>query len=191
MTKTLHHRTLDIYQDVWEKVRVLKTFKTSDIVKDMAASSCRVDEILGRMEVAGYLSVNRKTKPYVWTLIKDAGRILPVLTKDGRKKAPSMQDKVWMASKATKCFTVKDMAFICDANIRSCQNYINLLEKAGYLRVQNKKPGQTSYIYSFVRKNDTGPLSPSILRGETQIYDRNTQKIVWQKPEASNDGGAE
>lgn len=189
MTKAVHHRTLDIYQDVWEQVRLLKTFKTSDIAKSMSASSCRVDEILGRMEVAGYLSVNRKTKPYIWTLIKDAGRILPVLTKDGRKKEPSMQDKVWMASKATKAFTAKDMAFICSVNIRSCQNYMALLEKAGYLRVQHKKPGQTAYVYSFVRSKDTGPLSPAVLYGETQIYDRNTQEIVWTKP--SKDGGTE
>lgn len=183
MSKVHFRHTNDDAQTVWEFIREMKEFTIPALHK---ASGIRLDalpQIVGKMEVAGLVSTNRKTKPHRHTLIKDVGRICPRLTKDGRDKPPTGQDRIWMAIKAMKEFTAKDMAMVAQVDSNIARNYILALVRAGYVALAKPRTANSGHVYRFIRQKDTGPLSPSMIKGK-QVYDRNKQEIVWQKDEA-------
>lgn len=183
MSKVHFRHTNDDAQTAWESIRSMKEFTIPALHK---VSGIRIDalpQILGRMEVAGLISINRKTKPHIHTMLKDVGRICPRLTKDGRDKPPTGQDRIWMGAKAMKELTAKDMALVAQVDATICRNYILALIRAGYIAISKKRTARTGHVYRFIRQNDTGPLSPSMIKGK-QVYDRNLQKIVWSKDEA-------
>lgn len=191
MSKVHFRHTNDDAQTAWEAIREMKEFTIPALHKTCGVRIDHLPQIVGRMEVAGLISINRKTKPHIHTLIKDVGRICPRLTKDGRDKPPTGQDRIWMGAKAMKEFTAKDMALVAQVDATICRNYILALVRAGYIAITKNRTGRTGHVYRFIRQKDTGPLSPSMIKGK-QVYDRNKQEIVWRYDEVSeqNNGGA-
>lgn len=175
----------EIQQKVWEAVRKQKNFTITSIEKATKVENRILHTVIGRMVSVEIIEVDRTTKPHLYKVKKDVGHHFPNIDTKGQPKSPTYQDKIWMAIKPLKVFSIKDVMLCAETPLTATRVYFHYLVKAGYLIVS----GQDSYatIYSFNRKMDTGLKSPSVIK--KSVYDRNLRKMVWQHPSQLNEAG--
>ncbi|HEX8224488.1 MAG TPA: hypothetical protein VF605_11790 [Allosphingosinicella sp.] len=131
-------------------------------------------------------------------------------TGEVREQRPSARERMWRAMRILKRFDVPVLMMTAEAKRRSCEDFINLLSRGGYLRRLDTpaKRGPTLRVgtdergrglsaasqanlnftrtwstYQLVR--NTGPKAPTITNprgGERQLLDGNTGEAVTLKP---------
>ncbi len=165
---------------IWAAIRQLKTFKTKDIVAACASTPDRVRAYLESLTRGGYLSATPGTKlwnPTTYRLVRDCGVHAPALDRDGRAVAVNGRQRMWMAMKALKAFTYKDLSLTAQVSDADARFFIKSLKKAGYLSVTQSATPSSPERVRFLPARDTGPVAP-LIRKDKSVVDRNKNRVV-------------
>lgn len=173
---------------MWEVIRKLRTFTRSDIVGHTDHNKSTVNTYLTTLHKAGYLSLEERpcksgNNEKFYTLIRDIGRHRPRIDGGGKQLPPSSRQRIWAALKVVgqSPFDWRDIAMVAATTLEVAKEYCCVLAVAGYLRVvRESKPGTTAQ-YVFPRQKDTGPKAPQLRKRKSEIYDPNTDKVVWTR----------
>lgn len=172
---------------LWKLIRTFKRFTLSDLARQSTLDRSSIKTYLRILIKAGYVAERKAgdTKPSIYSLIKDNGVQRPELTPAGVPKAPNGRQRMWSAMKVLKRFTFRDLSLAASVGHADAHDYCCLLRSAKYLKVlEPAKPTCNPEVYALDRTKDTGPLAPTIKRGDI-IYDRNLGKVVWPESEAA------
>lgn len=166
-------------EKVWLFIRNLQNFVLKDVEDATGLSAVKhLHLVMGRMEATRLVRVNRKTKPYQYTMIVSNPPLeCPDLRDSGRKRKRTGHDRMWSALRILKNFTANDLALYAEVTKASAKTYTRKLAQAGYLTSIERDNG-ISYVFN--RGRDTGLASPAIY-SNGQVYDRNERKIVHPK----------
>lgn len=173
--------------DIWKLIRLHKRFTLTDLAKQSTLHRSSIKTYLRLLIKGGFLQAApaEERQPIVYTLVKDNGFHPPELTAAGSRKKPNGRQRMWMALKALKRFTFKDLALAASVAITTAREYCHLLRDAGYLRlVRAGRPMCHTELYMFDRAKDTGPLAPRIQK-DGALFDRNLGRVVWPESEAA------
>lgn len=182
-----YNNTISTAQEIWTIIRKERVITTPILEKKTKLRLSTLIKILGRMRLAGLITIDKSTKPHRYAILKDIGRICPRLDDEGRKKPATYGDRMWMSIKALGVFTNADLSMAAEVHIVSARKYTKGLTEAGYLikTLENENPEQViktgclAAKFRFKKASDTGPLSPIV--GKKSVYDRNKKKFVWVK----------
>ena len=181
----------DAKDRIWTLIRLKKIFTSSEL-KQLARKSDvhMVDPLIDSLLRSKNLSIcNEKAlkQPFkrVFKLTRDTGINRPAVTSRGNPARVSKSQKMWMAMKALKRMTFKDLSLIISGvSSDTARGYLKALRRAGYLTVSPQ--GTSPAIYTFLPSKDTGFKCP-MLRKDGSVYDQNTKTIVFDPREAKND----
>lgn len=111
------------------------------------------------------------------------------LALDVEQRRPSARVRMWVAMRVLKRFNVPMLQMTAEVKRRNCEDFINLLSRAGYVRrldygvgrcrAGNLGAARTWSTYQLVR--NTGPKAPTITNppgGPRQLVDANTGASV-------------
>lgn len=185
----------DLSADAWRALRRLGAPATFEEI--LAASGagdralyCR----LFRWRRSGYVvkSEARPARYLLSTAAPDAPEPPQVSPKgEVRERRRTARERLWATMRILKTFDVPVLMITAEAKRRSCEDFINFLARAGYVRTLNHpvtpsrtEPGKlvharTWSTYQLVR--NTGPKAPVISKprgGERQLIDLNTGAAV-------------
>jgi predicted ArsR family transcriptional regulator len=182
---------------IWRAIRELGKFTRDDLThyinKEMAVNDMTVKSYLERLSNAGYLSVEKSEPEGArsiahYTLERDTGLETPRLRKDGSKVTQGLgREQMWRTMKMLREFNRKELALAasteqCRVSEASANEYLSMLNQAGYLIISRpSKPG-TCARYRFLPSKYTGPRPPQIQRVK-QLFDPNLNKVVWRRGE--------
>lgn len=104
-----------------------------------------------------------------------------------KERAPTARERLWATMRILKTFDVPMLMMTAEAKRRSCEDFLNLLARAGYVRTLNHpvtrsaagNPARIWSTYQLLRS--TGPKAPVITNprgGERQLVDLNTGAAV-------------
>ena len=110
---------------------------------------------------------------------------MPRLTKAGKNRGTSGNDRIWVAMKPLPDFTGPELAACAAVHEEQAGRYLRHLRRAGYLVIAAPGHAGVSTRYRLRRDMDTGPIAPSV-RGDKTVFDHNLNTIM--PPFA--DGGA-
>lgn len=97
-------------------------------------------------------------------------------------RRPTARQRLWAAMRVLKRFDVPMLMMTAEVSRRACDDFLQLLARAGYVRLlghRNVGSKRTWSTYQLVR--GTGPKCPSITNpesGERMLIDRNTGQSV-------------
>jgi hypothetical protein len=131
-----------------------------------------------------------------WRLVRDEGADHPRLRSNGQRSIHGLGlENLWRAMRILKKMTAAEAAEMASVNgVRVTQayaiNYFTLLVKAGYL-IASDHDSKRDQTFEFVRGMDTGPRHPVVQRTESvQVFDANTDKVVYAKETTGGVSGA-
>lgn len=179
--------------DAWAAMRRIGRAVTLEEL--IAASGCADRPLycrLRRWSRSGWVR-RIDAQPQRFALSADAPDIAepPKVSIDGgvREKRRSARERLWSAMRVLKRFDLPMLMMTAEAKRRSCEDFINLLLRAGYVRrldapMVKTGPGNLGFArtwsnYQLVR--NTGPKAPMITNprgGPRQLVDANNGKSV-------------
>lgn len=175
-------------QGMWEVIRKLRVFTVKDIQKYTDHQQRTVAAYLRALHLAGYLSTeevpNGKLQPaIVYTLVKDGGRWRPMIDDQGNSLPPSARQRMWASIKVigNSVFDYRDLSFTANTDPEDTKQYLKCLQAGGYIRVMTAGKAMVPARYRFNRDMNTGPFAPEWRNRKSEIYDANTQEMVWKK----------
>lgn len=164
---------------LWTHIRDLKRFTITDIICQSKMHKTAIKEYLNILIMAGYVVERRDgMKPVIYSLVKDNGKYRPDLSVDGKIKPPTGRQRMWMAMKALKRFSHREVSIAANVGKYEAQDYCRHLRKAKYLKVVETSQPNRPEIYVFDRSKDTGLYAPQIKK-EHVVWDRNINKVMW------------
>jgi hypothetical protein len=110
---------------------------------------------------------------------------LDVESVEGR--GPSARERIWSVMRILKRFDLPMLMITAEANRRACEDFVNLLSRAGYVRrldmpVRRRGAGNIDVARdwsTYVLVRNTGPRCPSISNSrERRLLDRNNGRSV-------------
>lgn len=165
---------------IWAAIRTMKTFYLADILERCDCGKDQARGYLNALAQAGYVEALPRPDcgaAYAFRLIRDCGVHAPQIDRDGNPLPINGRQRMWMAMKALKTFSYRDLSLAAQVSDVDAKFYTRWLLRAGYLSVTNRK-WQTKDTMTFVPSRDTGPKPPKI-RKDKAVYDRNLNKIIW------------
>lgn len=177
----------DLSADAWRALRRLGRPATFE---ELLAASGAADRPLYcrlfRWRKSGFI-VKIEARPSRYVLSPAAPDVAepPQVSLEGevKERRRTARERLWSAMRVLKTFDVPMLMMTAEARRRSCEDFINLLARAGYLRTLNhpvtRSPAgnnaRTWSTYQLTR--NTGPKAPIITNprgGERQLVDLNT-----------------
>lgn len=164
---------------MWTSIRTLKRFTLKELCQHSGLADSTARGFVKQLMTGGFIKARKDESPVVYQLIKDNGIHRPDITNDGRLRKPDRMQRMWAAMKVLKTFRIADLTFVAETGSLEAKNYCYYLERAGYLK-------KSADVFSFVKKNDTGPHAPRVMVARNfKVYDRNKGKVVWPEGEAA------
>ncbi|MCU0213298.1 hypothetical protein N8A88_22165 [Pseudomonas shahriarae] len=127
------------------------------------------------------------TKDQRWRLVRDEGADHPRLRSNGQRSIHGLGlENLWRSMRILKKMTAAEAADMASVNgVRVTQayaiNYFTLLVRAGYL-IASDHDSKRDQTFEFVPGMNTGPRHPVVQRTESvQVFDANTEKVVYAK----------
>jgi hypothetical protein len=98
--------------------------------------------------------------------------------KIGRMHAsPRKRGDLWTAMRRLRRFSVHELMAVCDnPSRRGVLSYVNMLRRAGYLRVVDRGSQAHHIPQTFLIVRDTGPNQPAVLAKRRAVLDMNTRE---------------
>lgn len=175
-------------QGMWEAIRKRKSFTVKDIQKDTDHQQRTIAAYLRALYRAGYLSIeqhaNGRLQPaIVYTMVRDGGKWRPMIDDEGKPLAPSARQRMWSVLKVIGGgdFDYRDLSFMATSDPQDTKQYLKCLQAGGYIRVIQPGKAMKAARYRFNRDKNTGPFPPEWRARKTEVYDVNTQEVVWKK----------
>lgn len=162
---------------IWAAIRQMREFRLADLERRCPVGTDAIRAYLLALQKAGYVEVVWVGKTRFLHLKRDCGVHAPQLDREGRTKPINGRQRMWMAMKALKSFTYRDLSLAAQVSDADAKFYIMWLTRAGYLAVVSRKSSFRD-VLKFVAARDTGPNPPQI-RKDKSVYDRNLHKVVW------------
>lgn len=130
------------------------------------------------------------TYPIRYKLENDCGAEAPRIRKDGSESTQGLGTEcIWRTLKILAQFSIGELTFTANTSKinhkqSTVKSYVLHMIKAGYVReLPNTKPRR----FLFVKSRDPGPKPPQIQRVK-QVFDPNSQKVVWPIAEDAKGG---
>jgi hypothetical protein len=98
--------------------------------------------------------------------------------KIGRMHAsPRKRNDLWTAIRRLRRFTAHDLMAVCERDDRKgVMSYVNLLKRAGYVRVVDRGSQAHHIPQTYLIVRDTGPKQPASLAKRRTLLDMNTRE---------------
>lgn len=162
-------------EELWDVIQHLNDFTLPQLLHKEGVSLQTIRRQVASLVKGGFL----REEAIRQTGVNKRYHVVNANFKDPRKE-PNGRQRMWMGMKAKKTFDFREVALFSRVPLEAARLYCYALRKAGYLAV--KKPATangTPELYQFDTRQDTGLYAPQIRRDKS-VYDRNTQKVVWQ-----------
>ena len=201
MNKYAHVKQIRVHQTIWETIRELKTFSEADLIIQASKKEGRtvpdasVHAYLNKLKLGKYVetvAVEKLKHGQVrnrFQLARNTGHLAPCLTATGQpSKLGRARQNLWQSMRALGTFNYLELAASSRNDEVSVSNseakrFCRYLERAGYLVVAQPPVHKKALtVYRFVQSRYTGPLPP-IIQTIDQVFDANTQQIVWSADE--------
>lgn len=174
---------------IWTAMRKKKTFTIPSLKKSVQKDAPYVQVLVESLVRSKHLNILQKPfnlrHKWVYELIDDTGSRRPNVDSKGRTKVPDTSQRMWMAMKALKRMTFKDLSLATMVSDERARGYLKALRRAGYLR--STQQGVCAAVYTYIPSKDTGFKAP-LIRVDGSVYDQNTKKVVYvPAKEARND----
>lgn len=188
-------------QAIWDEIRKQRHAFTlrslwNVIEKRRGGNMKTIHGYLSRLRLGGYITVLRHETLQgvgvinVYELSRDNGVEAPRLDKDGKASAPQKIEHLWRSMRILGEFSFRDLAISASTeevsiSEQTARRYARALADAGYLveTAAGRRQG-SSTRWRFLQSKYTGPKPPILNRERTEVFDQNTRKIVWSRPEA-------
>lgn len=116
------------------------------LVREGCLEEINDDPIANRYGESGRLKRNP-----TWRIIKK-----PIAVNPKSPKRRTVRDRIWSLIRARRRFTRKELVRLCQASLGSVEDFTQLLERHGYIKVIGKDGRQK--VYMLVK--DVGPKRP-------------------------------
>lgn len=123
-------------------------------VMDRLAREGYLEEIEDNKIPPAYGETGRERRNPTWRII---ARPLPEIARP-RPKRRTSRDRIWQLIRARRRFTRVELARISGVSPASCEDYVKLLARDGYLRETGKDGNRKVYLLV----KDPGPTRPAI-----------------------------
>ena len=137
-----------------------------------------IPDALNQWVAAGLLTAEIAGRILVYRAVDRLPEELPALTRLGKPRPASGQQRMWTAMKPLPSFTPAELALCAQVPEVAVCNYLGALHRTGYLAVLDAAwngPGGGRTRYRLIL--DTGPLAPAIRRDKT-VFDRNREIVM-------------
>ncbi|MCY0966162.1 hypothetical protein [Parathalassolituus penaei] len=201
MNTFAHAKAIRVQQVIWDTVRELREFTEADLIiqaSKRAGQTVPDDSVhayLNKLKLGEYVetvAVEKLKHGHVrnrFQLVRNTGREAPRLTSTGQpSKLGRARENLWRSMRTLGTFNYRDLALTaCTSDVvvreSEAKRFCRYLERAGYLVVaQPPVHAKALTVYRFVQSRYTGPLPP-IIQTIEQVFDANTQQIVWSADE--------
>lgn len=189
-------------QVIWEAIRKLRKFKIANIEEATYINESTIKTYVKGLTNAGYLArCDRRELPKTvvqryeagwWELVNDVGVDAPRVTRDGKEVTQGLgREQMWRTMRIIGDFNYRELAV--QASIEGqlikeseAKYYCMFLHRAGYLACVAGATVTSTARYRLIKARYTGPRAPQI-QNIKQVWDPNTQQVVWQPQEADDE----
>lgn len=134
---------------------------------------------LSRWVLAGLVTrIEGRPKRFVMNDTTDRSAEPPIVAIDGKAKPRprTARDRMWSAIRVLKHFDLPTLMISAEANRRSAEDFINCLQRAGYLNLLHKGNSRRGDWSRYGLVENTGPRTPKVTaaKGRRLVIDGNT-----------------
>jgi len=178
-------------QHMWEAVREHQSDFTLRMIATASGQPLpQVRVYVQAMKSAGLVELVDSAgdvKDQRWRLVRDEGADHPRLRSNGQRSIHGLGlENLWRSLRILKKITAAEAADMASVNgVRVTQayavNYFNSLVKAGYL-IASDHDSKRAQTFEFAPGMNTGPRYPVVQQTQSvQVFDANTDKVVYAK----------
>ena len=179
-SKPLLLRRLTQRPVMWAAIKGLAAggeFCVRDVMGRTEITRVGIIHALHQLVAAGLLTARIEGLRTIYRAAAELPDTMPRLTKAGRDRGTSGNDRIWAAMKPLPDFTRAELAACATVSEAQAGRYLRHLQRAGYLAIVAHGHAGVRTRYRLLPAMNTGPIAPSVRTGGV-VFDHNRNTDV-------------